>query len=437
MSTSPLPSVNYLWISPIGTAYTGIHHQLILHLLARESNWLEQEVDINKIKAHLGMSYPQYLMDDMSLEAIGAEYLGLNRILRTAYRLAEPTVKVCRPSHNDPTSYEAVAKNPDVQDLLDPALFEQSEPFSSKRPSLSSSPPPFSDSTAGTIYSDEELHELAHQIRAVKKSTQQSVTRLLPSISNRSRGSSRVTKKRTKPVIFRPKTPTKSIQSVTPSRPTCDRFIDLVGLSSSLSANRSDSRLDKIPTQTGSIVKDIGRILFYAQNVHKARKQNLSFTDMPSIRPVLEIVDGNTIDTSEMRLPDPTKYIQTSRNHYTIPASEAEAFCHVSCVYDLLGVLQNTSSPFYVPNRSSVSNFNSGSNQLSILFLTRSKATYGTATPVTNLSTKLFPTAKVDSTTSDQYRNITNQFIERHGNQLYQSQIGHLRLLRRQRLEPP
>lgn len=330
MSVSPLPSVNYLWKSPHGTAYTGCHHQLILHLLAREPNWLKQEVDLNRISAHLGMSYPRYMMDDKSLEAIGAEYLKLNRIIRTAYRLVEPTVEVCRPRFNACTSYEAVSKKPDIVDLLDPALFEDSESSSPQRPDLSSSPLIVSDSTAETIYSDEDLHELAHQIRGVKKSTHQSVTRLLSNASNRSRGSFRIAKASTKPAMFRPKTPNKPIPSFTPSRPTPNRFIDLYRLSPSILVNRCDNRSDKIPTQTGSIVKDVGKILFYAQNVYKARQQTQSITDMPPVRPVLQIVDGNTIDTSEMRLPDPTKYIQTSRNHYTIPESEAEAFCHVS-----------------------------------------------------------------------------------------------------------
>lgn len=383
MSKCALPAPDYLWISPTGTAYPGYHHQLILHLLARDEEWLQPVVDLNKIKTHLVTNYADYMMDDISLEAIGREYLQLDRVAQTAYRHVDPIVQPYSTRYNDSMPYEVDVKElkTETESVIDPALFE-SEASSPIPPKFSSPPPFLSDSTAGTTYSDKESLKLIDRSRSAKDLEHESFTRLYSTASHGSKRSFRVVKSKSRLSI--PHSVRTKFQPILASSPlSSGRLIDQDNLVPTVPPTRSTGAPDDIPTHTGSIAKDVGQILFYAQNVHKARQENRSTTNMSS-KPVLEIVDGASIDTSEMRLPDPTKYFQTSRNHFTIPASEAEAFCHVSQLLDLVSIFSRPFPFISSVNIGSYANSPSGSNQPSILSPIESKATSGTVMLVSN-----------------------------------------------------
>lgn len=366
MTQCPLPPPNYLWISPLRTAYPGWHHQLILHLFACDRNWLQPVLDLDKVKAHLAINYPCYMMDDLSLEAIGSEYIRLDRIMQTAYRFVEPFVPVHRPrydgfvryldgakerllehvidpalflSHGNPGVLDpALFEEPKKEHVLDPTLSGGDQSSSSLRQAFSSCPRLTSGRTAGNKYGHEtqgvinsnpKIEELKHE----PTSRTESSTGPQPSRPFK------VTKPRPRSLDSRRKTLSNNFVPSTLPTSSSYQFIDLPDSARppSLSPTLTDSLYD-IPTHTGSITKDVGQILFYAKNIHKVRQSNINIDMSPPRQQPLEIkiIDGNTIDTSEMRLPDPTKYIQTSRNHFTIPASEAEAFCYVSLLCLLL-----------------------------------------------------------------------------------------------------
>lgn len=320
-----VPPNNYLWKSPHGIAYLGWQHQLILHLLACDRKWVEQDVGLSAIKYQLRTKYPDCVMDNVSLRAVGTEYLNLSLEARMAYRFMTPPIRAAELKHDVDMPAQFNLWEPDWESMLDPALFEHIDSSPTTRPDRGSSPLAFSDSTVRTSYSDSVSPKLHDQSRTLANLDCQPAT---PGHFTANCGSTQpatVTGRRLGQYISLPKTPTKSIILSTPSRPLPDRFVDRQELSPPISQTRSNGL--PLP-QTSSVDRAIGRILFFSQQIHKARQDDRSNLGMA--QPRFTIVDGNTIDTSEMRLPNPMKYVQTSKNHFTIPESEAEAFIYVS-----------------------------------------------------------------------------------------------------------
>lgn len=281
-----IPPSNYLWKSPDGIAYPGWHHQLVLHLAAqKQTDW--SSPTLADVKARLSQ-YPDYAMNDNSLQAIIREYHRLDPRTKWAYRV----VKLSIPATGNQPSTD-VSMEVDWESILDPALFDHRDQSSTPIRDSDSSPRPPSVSTVGTQYSNFSNNPIG-----TKRGVRKSPISALQSMSDR----------RLRQPTYRnsaPTTPTKLISVSTPSRPYPDRF-------------RQEQYQLVSPTPRSNnpqfpIDRDIGRILFFSKGVHDSRRSTMA----------------DTIDfEAEMRLPDPTNYVQTSKKHYIIPASEAAAFVH-------------------------------------------------------------------------------------------------------------
>lgn len=296
-----IPPNNYLWKSPQGIAYPGWHHQLILHLAAyNQGVW--SNPNLADIKARL-TQYPAYAMDENSLNAILQEYLQFNLPTRWAYRDMEvkipayTDVKVnVQTYRGDQTSPNADMMGVNWENILDPALFDHSDQSSTPSRGPGSSPLPPSGSTTATQYSEAFSKPIGRNVaehESPVNTLHLMFDRRLKQLTN---------------LNTAPTTPTKMTSVSTPSKPYPDRFV-----------NRQDRQpISPTPGLTSSqspIDRDIGRILFFSKGIHNSRQNSMAETTIDS-------------EAEKTRLPDPTKYIQTSKKHYTIPESEAAAFVH-------------------------------------------------------------------------------------------------------------
>lgn len=170
-----IPPNNYLWKSPNGIAYPGWHHQLILHLAAQKQSVWSNPTAID-VKARL-VRYPEYAMDENSLEAIIQEYLRLNLQTRWAYRdmtLNIPTSRDVRPVTIPPRNEPSIDVNMaelDWDSIIDPALFDYSDQSSTPARDLFSSPQPLSSSTPATQYSDLSSESIGQEVMVEQDSS--------------------------------------------------------------------------------------------------------------------------------------------------------------------------------------------------------------------------------------------------------------------------
>lgn len=371
MAPKSIPLSNYLWKSPDGKALPGWHHQLVLHLLAVDKTWHADKVfNYSTIIEWLRRHSPAYVLGNPVIQAIAAEYLSLDGGLKSAYRAMVPGLPLQRQARQV-VADTATALSADLgsdnlwHKILDPALFRQgeTEPVAGFEESTtpkasfviedSGNPIGYGDditmvddiAAATTPVSvpamppatNTGFHQQAESVRSVFTEDNQSARDLDqnhdtpdPQIPARVEPVTNTTNSAQPPTTpIQPEFTRK-----TPSRPQPKRVMPLQKkLSSTDTPTRSSTTsLTKgqsmLLTNNMSSVTDenaLQEVTHDPDALLGTKQKDTEPTTKLALTPVTNGVSSASL-TSITRRPDSSKYVEPSRGHFIVPASEATSF---------------------------------------------------------------------------------------------------------------
>ena len=377
--SSSIPPNNYLWTSPAGQALPGWHHQLILHLLSLDQSWTcKPQFEFSTIKLWLRDLFPAYAVDESLIRAVAVQYLELDEGLKAAYRGMAPLLE-SRPKQGQNTdAFTEQDIGPDIESdrkskgLIDPALFDRS---STKAAAIRQT---HAHNNATTRFKapEADFHVESLIRNQVGKVTDSFTERIIITRDSDNESTSAHDQDITntphyaKPgalnlrahAAMLPSTPPgRTTITVSPLTPEANRVISNPSKTYAMlpeqpsptpKTNIQSVKSGKQPSADDELVINEENARMYAplylkalvdlgyeqgwpktRNVSEERYETneptkVSVTDssVPVKPQPLSSIPKSNSNKTNLPKPDPTKYEQTSRNHWKIPHSEADKF---------------------------------------------------------------------------------------------------------------